>query len=347
MSISLAPVSADFARESGAADARPFFTRVESLRGVGAVAIAAYHLSGFSIHGALLLPHQPWQGVGAAQNAVGQLILNLVPGHAALMMFFAISGLVLRVSLQHGPQDPGAATTRFLLARTFRIFPIVIFGSLVFALANGWQVPASPDRPEGPLDVATLMANFLLLDVSLNPTLWALQLEVLTVPIILLLYLVERSHGIRPVVAFALLTAVLSFAKQWALFEPLSHNLFAFVVGLLIPTLGRGLVARLSRPHARRWLACAVVAMFLPGPVIGFYSQLSAVIEAFGARRSFWGSDFSRLPRSCSYRQAVTMFTEELDFLSASELEWVMGRGVLACLDWQAERPEQTRAGVR
>ena len=31
------------------------------------------------------------------------------------------------------------------------------------------------------------------------------------------------------------------------------------------------------------------------------------------------------------------MFTEELDFLSADELEWVMGRGVLACLNWQPE----------
>ncbi len=82
-------------------------------------------------------------------------------------------------------------------------------------------------------------------------------------------------------------------------------------------------------------------------PFRNLHDPLKRVIETFGAERSFWGSDFSRLPRSCSYRQAVTMFTEELGFLSASELEWVMGRGVLACLDWQAERPEQTRAGVR
>src|SRR5882672_580490 len=115
MSISSVPTGADFAHQAGAADARPFFTRVESLRGVGAVAIAAYHLSGFSIHGASLLPHRPWPGIGPAQNAVGAVILNLIPGHAALMMFFAISGLVLRVSLQHGPQEHGPAALRFLL----------------------------------------------------------------------------------------------------------------------------------------------------------------------------------------------------------------------------------------
>jgi L-fuconolactonase len=72
-------------------------------------------------------------------------------------------------------------------------------------------------------------------------------------------------------------------------------------------------------------------------PFRNLHDSVKRVIEGFGARRSFWGSDFSRLPRSCSYRQAVTMFTEEVDFLSADELEWVMGRGVLACLNWQPQ----------
>src|SRR5258708_18881049 len=76
-------------------------------------------------------------------------------------------------------------------------------------------------------------------------------------------------------------------------------------------------------------------------PFRNLHYPLKRIIEAFGVERSFWGSDFSRLPRSCSYRQAVTMFTEELDFLSASELEWVMGRGVLACLDWQPQAAQR------
>ncbi len=45
--------------------------------------------------------------------------------------------------------------------------------------------------------------------------------------------------------------------------------------------------------------------------------------------------DFSRLPRGCSYGQAVTMFTEELDFLSPTELDGIMGRGVAECLNWR------------
>jgi len=72
-----------------------------------------------------------------------------------------------------------------------------------------------------------------------------------------------------------------------------------------------------------------------PYPFRNLHDPLKRVIDGFGVRRAFWGSDFSRLPRSCSYRQAVTMFTEELDFLSPSDLEWIMGRGILECLNWR------------
>lgn len=46
------------------------------------------------------------------------------------------------------------------------------------------------------------------------------------------------------------------------------------------------------------------------------------------------GSDITRVPATCSYRQVVTHFTEELDFLSAADLEWIMGRGLVECLRW-------------
>ncbi|HEY4265657.1 MAG TPA: amidohydrolase family protein, partial [Micropepsaceae bacterium] len=69
-------------------------------------------------------------------------------------------------------------------------------------------------------------------------------------------------------------------------------------------------------------------------PFRNLHEPLKRIIGGFGVRRSFWGSDLSRLPAGCSYRQAVTMFTRELDFLSGSDLEWVMGRGIMECLSW-------------
>jgi len=58
------------------------------------------------------------------------------------------------------------------------------------------------------------------------------------------------------------------------------------------------------------------------------------VYDAFGPKRMFWGSDLSRLP--CTYRQCVTLFTEELPWLTADDKEWIMGRGVCEWLGWKA-----------
>jgi L-fuconolactonase len=71
-----------------------------------------------------------------------------------------------------------------------------------------------------------------------------------------------------------------------------------------------------------------------PYPFRNLHQPLRRVIEAFGARRAFWGSDITRVPKSCSYRQVVTQFTEELDFLSSDDLDWIMGRGLAECLRW-------------
>jgi len=58
------------------------------------------------------------------------------------------------------------------------------------------------------------------------------------------------------------------------------------------------------------------------------------VYDAFGPKRMFWGTDLSRLP--CTYRQGVTMFTEEIPWLTAQDKEWIMGRGVCEWVGWNA-----------
>ena len=71
-----------------------------------------------------------------------------------------------------------------------------------------------------------------------------------------------------------------------------------------------------------------------PYPFKNLREPLRRVIAAFGPQRSFWGSDITRVPKSTSYRQVVTHFTEQLDFLSATDLEWIMGRALAECLRW-------------
>jgi predicted TIM-barrel fold metal-dependent hydrolase len=70
---------------------------------------------------------------------------------------------------------------------------------------------------------------------------------------------------------------------------------------------------------------------------------LRRIIQAFGPRRCFWGTDLSRMLEHCSYRQSVTHFTQELDFLSSDDLQWIMGRGLAECLGWSSVLPPSTR----
>lgn len=60
--------------------------------------------------------------------------------------------------------------------------------------------------------------------------------------------------------------------------------------------------------------------------------KLRRIFDAYGPQRFFWGSDISRLPGT--YRQAITLFTQELNWLSPQDQEWVMGRGLCEWLGW-------------
>src|SRR5262249_39949736 len=69
-----------------------------------------------------------------------------------------------------------------------------------------------------------------------------------------------------------------------------------------------------------------------PYPYRPLHPYIRRAYDAFGPRRMFWGTDFSRLP--CSYRQAITLFTEELPWLTAEDKDWIMGRGLCEWLGW-------------
>jgi L-fuconolactonase len=68
-------------------------------------------------------------------------------------------------------------------------------------------------------------------------------------------------------------------------------------------------------------------------PFRSVHPHIRRVFDAFGPKRTFWGTDWSRLP--CTYRQGVTMFTEEMPWLKGQDLEWVMGRGICEWIGWR------------
>jgi predicted TIM-barrel fold metal-dependent hydrolase len=69
-----------------------------------------------------------------------------------------------------------------------------------------------------------------------------------------------------------------------------------------------------------------------PYPYRNIHPYLRQIYDAFGPERMFWGTDITRMP--CSWRQCVTMFAEELPWLTERDKELIMGRALCTWLDW-------------
>ena len=72
-----------------------------------------------------------------------------------------------------------------------------------------------------------------------------------------------------------------------------------------------------------------------PYPFSNIHQYLRQLYDAFGPDRLFWGTDITRMP--CSWAQCVTMFTEELPWLSERDKELIMGRALCNWLGWDLE----------
>ncbi len=70
-------------------------------------------------------------------------------------------------------------------------------------------------------------------------------------------------------------------------------------------------------------------------PFPAMHPFVRQVYDAFGPQRLFWGTDITKMP--CSWRQCVTMFTEELPWLSEPDKALIMGQAV--CAWWGWDRP--------
>ena len=89
-------------------------------------------------------------------------------------------------------------------------------------------------------------------------------------------------------------------------------------------------------PHVAVKLSGAPSYSSQPYPYRNIHTYIQQIFDAFGPQRCFWGTDITRMP--CSYRQCVTMFTEELPWLQGRDLELVMGEAICDWLGWRRPR---------
>ena len=91
-----------------------------------------------------------------------------------------------------------------------------------------------------------------------------------------------------------------------------------------------------NTPMSRLKLSGAPSYSSEPYPYRNIHKYIRQIFDAFGPQRCFWGTDITRMP--CSYRQCVTMFTEELPWLQGRDKELVMGQAVCDWLGWKRRR---------
>jgi predicted TIM-barrel fold metal-dependent hydrolase len=68
-------------------------------------------------------------------------------------------------------------------------------------------------------------------------------------------------------------------------------------------------------------------------PYRNIHTYLHQIYDSFGPERMFWGTDITCL--SCTLRQSVTLFTEELPWLSQSDKELIMGKALCDWIGWK------------
>lgn len=87
-------------------------------------------------------------------------------------------------------------------------------------------------------------------------------------------------------------------------------------------------------PNVSVKLSAAPLFLSEPYPFRDVTPHIHRLFDAYGPRRCYWGTDVTNSFVKATYRQRVTHFTEELNFLSEEDKDWIMGSAILARLAW-------------
>jgi peptidoglycan/LPS O-acetylase OafA/YrhL len=228
-------------------DQRRFNPRIESMRGIAALTVAAMHVT------ASLVEDIPTRG---SLDLVGlPLIKALSNGYGAVVAFFVISGFVLARSL-----DRNFSASRFLRGRVFRLFPAAITTVGLFAaLFYAFDFVVYRGASYAPLNI---LANMLHADIDV--VMWSMKAELAATPLIFVCVWLFRRLGARAVIATAIVLFALAFVGQYSQSIGEDTNLallFAFPVGILVHFKGEAIARRL-RPGAAVLGTLGSVAVF-------------------------------------------------------------------------------------
>jgi len=93
-------------------------------------------------------------------------------------------------------------------------------------------------------------------------------------------------------------------------------------------------VALAKYPNVSVKLSAAPAFSSEPYPFRDVTPHIRRLFDAYGPRRCYWGTDMTNSFAKATYSQRITHFTEELDFLSEDDKDWIMGRAIVTRLAW-------------
>ena len=238
-----------------------FLPRIESLRGIAAVAVVGYHVG----H---LFDNLP--AIGAVDAFAFRVFMGISNGIGAVVAFFVLSGFVLARSLDANP-DP----VRYFRNRFFRLFPAAI--AVVGLLAALYDLFGIYVGFEASFDPLNVVLNMLMIRSDINGPMWSMTVECFATPLILLTLLLFKRYGALPIVT---LIVVLFGPSFWG---PYVHvlggatnlaPLYAFVVGVLVHCSGERIAAAINPG----WAGLIALLVILAFCMFGIKKQTAPIL---------------------------------------------------------------------
>ncbi|WP_394779257.1 acyltransferase family protein [Undibacterium sp.] len=236
-----------------------FLPELESLRGLAAFAVVVEH--------SYLYMNEP--AAGLFQHSTGSypllhwLIHVLFNGRAAVVLFFVLSGFVLKLQLDKISGGPVEKYSSYFVRRIFRIVP-TMWVSVFIAYAVAYYT-----RAPGETDIPLLIKTLAFQDFTLNSPLWSLNVEMGCSLVFPVLYVINQHVKKLWEVLFLIPLAALIFAPRFSAATDFARYLVFFQLGFAIHTYGLTAV-KAVRPS---WRSTLFVISFL---VFGVAPQLWA-----------------------------------------------------------------------
>ncbi|MBZ9919095.1 acyltransferase [Mesorhizobium sp. BR1-1-12] len=238
---------------------------LDGLRGVAAVAVIFYHSILVSPHLVSDVLHAPVQTLSGA-DIVAKVVLALVSGSNAVLLFFVLSGFVLKLSFDKMSGTAGVVAYNFVIRRLCRLFPAVFF-AMAFLSVLSWLciwLGSGLGAFESGSDLELVLQNALLWKVTVNGATWTIQAELIAIPFLLSAFVISTIGGLAGSIGcfiYALCAMGHPNLLGGALWMP--YSLAAFMAGMVGADARLKPLFALANQHALVSIVAALVAIKL------------------------------------------------------------------------------------